>query len=327
MARILVIEDEPDQIKLIRLRLEARGHQVLIAAKAKEGIDLAEREKPDLILLDMILPDIHGLDAAIKLKQNRETQSVPVIAISAVGSPDFIKACLQEGVSAYVRKPYNPRELFKVIEKFIRPHEAPKEDQRKRAAAAEKSYRQELSEIEKQYTPKTLTPHPSARPESQLRRGPEIDKMLKDALAGFPVPAEKKPSLKADPPGPPTSPKSVLIIDDDTTFGRVASNHLTGHGYEVSLALDGVSGLKTAFQKRPDLVLLNLILPAGGGEIVLANLRKSPESGTVPVFVMSSLLSSKKLEEKARELGAQGYISKPIDPEDLLYIIESVIGS
>ena len=127
--------------------------------------------------------------------------------------------------------------------------------------------------------------------------------------------------------GAPASPKNVLIIDDDTTFGRVVSNHLAGHGYEVSLALDGVSGLKRAFQKRPDLVLLNLILPAGGGEIILANIRKSPESGAVPIFVMSSLLSSKKLEEKARELGAQGFISKPIDPEDLLYIIESVIGS
>jgi CheY-like chemotaxis protein len=94
----------------------------------------------------------------------------------------------------------------------------------------------------------------------------------------------------------------------------------------VSHALDGISGLKQAFQRRPDLVLLNLILPAGGGETVLANLRKYPESGHIPVFVMSSLLSSKKLEEKTRELGAQGFISKPIDPEDLLYIIESVIG-
>lgn len=329
MARILVIEDEPDQIKLIRLRLEARGHQVLIAAKAKEGIELADREKPDLILLDMILPDMHGLDAAIKLKQNRGTQPIPVIAISAVGSPDFTKACLQEGVAAYVRKPYNPRDLFKIIEKYVRPREAPKGDKPKRTAAAEKSYREKLSEIEKQYTPKTLTPHPSARPGSRPQRGEEIDEMLKGALAEFPVPAEKKPSPKTNPPapGPQSSPKTILIIDDDTSFGRVVSNHLAGHGYEVSLAPDGVSGLKRAFQKRPDLVLLNLILPAGGGEIVLANLRKSPESGAVPVFVMSSLLSSKKLEEKARELGAQGFISKPIDPEDLLYIIESVIGS
>jgi CheY-like chemotaxis protein len=329
MARILVIEDEPDQIKLIRLRLEARGHQVLNAAKAKEGIELAEREKPDLILLDMILPDMHGLDAAIKLKQNRETRPIPVIAISAVGSPDFTKACLQEGVAAYVRKPYNPRELFKVIEKYVRPPEAPKENKPRRAAAAGKDYKERLFEIEKQYTPRTLAPQPSARRESAPERGEEIDAMLKGALAGFQVPGEKRPWPKPNPPAPelPLGPKSILIIDDDTSFGRLVCNHLAGRGYEVSLALDGVSGLKLAFQKRPDLVLLNLILPAGGGEIVLANLRKSPESGAVPVFVMSSLLSSKKLEEKARELGAQGYISKPIDPEDLLYIIESVIGS
>jgi DNA-binding response OmpR family regulator len=109
-------------------------------------------------------------------------------------------------------------------------------------------------------------------------------------------------------------------------FGGVVSAHLAGRGYEVSLALDGISGLRLAFERRPDLVLLNLILPGGGGEAVLANLRKSQEAGVIPIFIMSSLLSSKKLEEKARELGAQGFISKPIDPEDLLYIIESVIG-
>jgi CheY-like chemotaxis protein len=330
MAWILIIEDEPDQVKLIRLRLEARGHRVLIAGKAKEGIELAAREKPDLILLDMILPDMHGLDAAIKLKQNPETRPIPVIAISAVGSPDFLKACLQEGIVAYIRKPYSPRELFKAIEKYVRPGEALKVDKPKRAAAAEKSYRDKLSEIEKQFTPKPPAPHLSARPRSKAQHEEKIDEMLKGALADFRKTAEKKPSVQASTPVPAAEPrsrpKSILIIDDDTSFGRVVSTHLAGHGYEVSLALDGVSGLKQAFQRRPDLVLLNLILPAGGGENVLANLHKSPESGGIPVFVMSSLLSSKKLEEKARELGAQGFISKPIDPEDLLYIIDSVIG-
>jgi len=331
MAMILVIEDEPDQIKLVRLRLEARGHQVLIAAKAKEGIELAVRERPDLILLDMILPDMHGLDAAIKLKQNRETRLIPVIAISAVGSPDFTKACLQEGVVAYLRKPYNPRDLFKIIDKYVPPREAPKGDKPKRAAAAEKSYQEKLSEIERQFTAKTPSPRPPGRPDGKPQGKEDIDTMLKGALADFQVPADKEPSKKTALPkpaaGPPSGPKNILIIDDDTSFGRLVSTHLAGHGYEVSLALDGVSGLKRAFQRRPDLVLLNLILPAGGGEIVLANLRKSPESDAIPVFVMSSLLSPKKLEEKARELGAQGFISKPVDPEDLLYIIESVIGS
>jgi len=303
MAKILVIEDEPDQNKLIRLRLEARGHSVLLAAKAKEGLVLAVREKPDLILLDMILPDMHGLDAAIKLKQNPATRTIPIIALSAVGSPDFTKACLQEGIAAYVRKPYEPRELFRTIEKHVRP-EAPRRTAESRPAPApQRNYREKLSEIEKQFFQKTPAPRPagSARPD--------------------PGAHPARPAARDLP-----HRKGVLIIDDDTSFGGLVSTHLADHGFEVRLALDGISGLSQAFEKRPDLILLNLILPAGGGEAVLTNLRKSQEAGSVPIFIMSSLLSSKMLEEKARELGAQGYISKPIDPEDLLYIIESVIG-
>jgi DNA-binding response OmpR family regulator len=302
MSKILVIEDEPDQTKLIRLRLEARGHRVLLAGKAKEGIDLAARENPDLVLLDMILPDMHGLDAAIKLKQNRATRGIPIIALSAVGSPDFTKACLQEGIAAYVRKPYEPRELYRVIEKCIRP-ETPRRAAETNPVTDQKKYQEKLSEIEKQFIqkPSSLRPGGSAGPEPK---------------------ANAKRTTAVERP----RPKNVLIIDDDTSFGGTVATHLSDHGYEVRLALDGISGLSQAFEKRPDLVLLNLILPGGGGEALLTNLRKSKEAGSVPIFIMSSLLSSKKLEEKARELGAQGYISKPIDPEDLLYIIESVIG-
>ena len=331
MARILVIEDEPDQLKLIRLRLKARGHEVLIAGKAKEGIELAAREKPDLILLDMILPDMHGLDAAIKLKQNPGTRDIPLIAVSAVGSPDFTKACLQEGLSAYIRKPYNPRELFKVIERYVRPQEAPPADKIRSAAPSEKSCREKLTEIEKQFTSKPAPFRPPGRPGRKTKSDEDVEEMLKGALADFQLAAEKKlspmPSTKNPASSPRPRPKSILIIDDDTSFGGSVSAHLSGRGYEVNLALDGVSGLKQAFQKKPDLILLNLILPAGGGEVVLASLRKSPESRAIPVFIMSSLLSTRKLEEKAREIGAQGFISKPINPEDLLYIIESVIGA
>jgi CheY-like chemotaxis protein len=322
MGTILVIEDEPDQVRLIQLRLEARGHRVLAAGKAREGIELAGREKPDLILLDMILPDMHGLDAAIKLKQNRDTRPIPVIAISAVGSPDFTKACLQEGIIAYIRKPYNVRDLFKTIEKYVRPGEIPsKAGKPTRAAPAKKDYKDTLSEIEKQFTPKLSALDPSAREKGRAPASRDIDEMLKGALGDLRAPAPKKPPAQAR-----LGSKSVLIIDDDTSFGRIVSSHLAGHGYEVNLALDGIGGLRRVFEQRPDLVLLNLILPAGGGEVVLASLRKSPECRGIPVFIMSSLLSSKELEEKARELGAQGFISKPVDPEDLLYIIESVIG-
>jgi CheY-like chemotaxis protein len=328
MPKILVIEDEPDQNRLIKLRLEARGFTVLSARKAREGIELSAREKPDLILLDMILPDMHGLNAAMRLKKNPATRSIPVIAISAVGSPDFIKACLQEGIVAYMRKPYDPRELFQTIEKFLSPEEAPGKEK----TGPAKKYAENVSEIEPQ--PKDMSPPPLPSPRRKRkgpRKKPSVDEMLQNALAEFDLQPKKKPSPPAPPPsaaaGETLRPKSVLVIDDDVSFGRSVSSHLATRGYEVNLAPDGISGLRKAFQKKPDLILLNLVLPGGGGETVLTSLRKSPESRHLPVFIMSGLLSAGDLEEKARELGAQGFISKPIAPEDLLYIVEAIIGA
>jgi CheY-like chemotaxis protein len=319
MSKILVIEDEPDQNRLIRLRLEARGYQVMSVGKAREGIELAAREKPVLILMDMILPDMHGLEATIKLKQNEETRDTPVIGISAVGSPDFIKTCLQEGMAAYVRKPYDPRELFKTIEKFARPSAAGKKPVKPPPAMA-RGPSQKLSEIENEFKKKTRV-----RP----AESPAIDDLMKRVLGGRPV-SKPLPS-NVPPPVEATSasgrvPCHILIVDDDASFIRAVTGHLTERGYEISVAIDGIRGLRQAFHKKPDLILLNLILPAGSGEDVVANLRKAPETRGIPVFIMSGILSAKMLEQKVRELGVQGFISKPVEPEDLLYIIESVVG-
>lgn len=319
MPKILVIEDEPDQNRLIKLRLEARGYKVLSVGKAREGIDLAVQEKPHIILMDMILPDMHGLDAAIKLKRTVETRNIPVIAISAIGSPDFIKACLQEGIVAYVRKPYDPRELFKTIEKFVK-FEFPAEKNIRRARppvpadpGASKTYDKKLLDIEREFRKR------SKKPAWEPLTKQNIDEILLS-------PPTKAEAGRRTASGRSARPKSVLIVDDDPAFASSVCACLSERGYEVNIGPDGISGLKQAFEKKPDLILLNLILPAGGGDKVLANLRKSPETALIPVFIMSSLLSSRKLEEKARELGAQGFIAKPLEPEDLLYIIEAVVG-
>jgi len=318
MSKILVIEDEPDQNRLIRLRLEARGYQVISVGKAREGIELAAREKPALILMDMILPDMHGLDATIKLKQNEATRATPVVGISAVGSPDFIKTCLQEGMAAYVRKPYDPRDLFKTIEKFAGPA-VPKKPAKSPPAAA-RDFSQKLNEIENEFKKET-----KARPAEKQ----DIEDLIKGALGGLPVPKKRPreaPLPVQAPATPGRAPCHILIVDDDASFVRAVTGHLSERGYEISLAIDGTRGLRQAFLKKPDLMLLNLILPAGSGEDVVANLRKAPETQGIPVFIMSGLLSVKMLEEKVRELGVQGFISKPVEPEDLLYIIESVVG-
>jgi CheY-like chemotaxis protein len=328
MATILVIEDEPDQNKLVKLRLEARGYRVISVSKCKEGIDIARQEKPHLILMDMILPDMHGLDATMTLKRTAETRAIPIIALSAVGSPDFVKACMQEGIVAYVRKPYDPRELFKTIEKYVkvevRAEKRLEGAKSKPFAEKVRTYQEELNQIESEFKKKIKKPA-SEEPWPEQSFG-AMDQ--EDQSGTEPLPVKRKSTTKStrESAAPVARARSILIIDDDTAFARTVIDHLAGRGYDVNIALDGVSGLKQAFERRPDLILLNLLLPGGGGETVLTNLRKAPETAPCAVFIMSSLLSARKLEDKARDLGAQGFIAKPVEPEDLLYIIESVVG-
>lgn len=119
MAKLLLVEDEPDHRKIIKIRLETRNYQVLTAENAEDGIKLAQEEKPDLILMDIILPGMHGLDATLKLKKIPETRDIPIIALTAVNTPDFKHTCLQSGVCDFIEKLYEPEELFEKIKKNI----------------------------------------------------------------------------------------------------------------------------------------------------------------------------------------------------------------
>jgi two-component system chemotaxis response regulator CheY len=261
------------------------------------------------------------------LKRAAETKAIPVVALSAVASPDFVKACLQEGIVAYVRKPYDPRELFRTIEKHVK-IEGRQENKEKRgkpgpAAETAENCQDTLRQIESEFKRQVRKPVPE-----EIRQKKNIDQLIQGALSGLKLPAENKEfavETAKDRAKSKARTRSVLIIDDDAVFARATIEHLARHGYDANIALDGVSGLKRAFERKPDLILLNLFLP-GGGETVLTNLRKAPATAPTAVFIMSSLLSPRKLEDKARDLGAQGFIAKPVEPEDLLYIIESVIG-
>jgi len=119
MAKILIIEDEPDQVKMVKLRLEANNFSVLSAGDAQEGIVIAREEKPDLILLDMLLPDMNGLDAAKELKKDERTKDIPIIAVTAMGTPNILEECMQAGISVFMRKPYDSKELVDKIKEQL----------------------------------------------------------------------------------------------------------------------------------------------------------------------------------------------------------------
>ncbi|MBN1224677.1 MAG: response regulator [Candidatus Aminicenantes bacterium] len=119
MAKILVVEDDIVSAEMIRTRLCEKGFQVIIAGTGEEGIKLAQKILPDLILMDMVLPGIHGLEATIRIKANPLTKKIPIFALTILNSPDFIKACYQDGICLFLRKPYDFKELLTQINRYV----------------------------------------------------------------------------------------------------------------------------------------------------------------------------------------------------------------
>lgn len=119
MKKVLLIEDDPVQIEMIRKSLTGEGYHLVIAKNGQEGIKQAQKEKPDLILMDMIMPGMHGLEATIKLKEDFLTQDIPIIALTIMSSPKFVQECYKAGVAGYIKKPYDPRILLETVVRAI----------------------------------------------------------------------------------------------------------------------------------------------------------------------------------------------------------------
>lgn len=121
--RILLIEDEEDIAALIKLQADISGYKLLIETDGLNGYIAVDRERPDLILLDIMLPGLNGLDVCRKIKNHAELKSIPIILISAKGEEIDIVLGLEIGADDYVTKPFSPKILFSRIKALLRRHE------------------------------------------------------------------------------------------------------------------------------------------------------------------------------------------------------------
>lgn len=115
---ILVVDDEPDVISYLRKRLETRGYNVLCASDGQEGVQTASREKPDLILLDVMMPEKDGRVTLAELKAQESTRDIPVIMLTARGESSSIFDFQALGAFDYIIKPFEFEELMKYIKKY-----------------------------------------------------------------------------------------------------------------------------------------------------------------------------------------------------------------
>lgn len=117
--RILIIEDEPDITELIKTRVESVGYRTIAAYDGVEGLEMAKKELPDLILLDILMPRMDGITVAIRLKKMEETKSIPIIIVSVTRGPDEEGLTKKIGVEEYLYKPLDAEELLSKIKKVL----------------------------------------------------------------------------------------------------------------------------------------------------------------------------------------------------------------
>lgn len=120
VKKVLCIEDDPEMIDLIKLILERKGFHFIGAVGGREGLEAIAREKPNLVLLDIMMPDIDGWDVYRQMKANEEFKNIPVIVVTAKAqSIDKVLGLHIAKVDDYVTKPFGPKELLRSIDKVL----------------------------------------------------------------------------------------------------------------------------------------------------------------------------------------------------------------
>jgi len=117
--RILIVEDDRLSLVVLRQLLTAQGYEILHSSEGWEGINRARNEQPDLIVMDIKLPDISGLDATLLLKKDDQTRDIPIIAVTACVTPRDKANALNSGCAAYIAKPVDIGNLLRTVELFL----------------------------------------------------------------------------------------------------------------------------------------------------------------------------------------------------------------
>lgn len=121
--RILVVDDEKDFVKMLKFRLEANGYEVIPAFDGNQGLRLAQKEKPDLIILDIMMPGGDGHLVCERLKMSSFTWSIPIIFLTARSRPGDEAKAYELGAKYFLKKPYEPEVLLETVKRALKPSE------------------------------------------------------------------------------------------------------------------------------------------------------------------------------------------------------------
>lgn len=250
--KILIIEDEETLIDLLSTKLKNEGYNVICAVDGEAGYAKIESEKPDLILLDIIMPKMDGYEVLEKMNDNNI--KIPVIVISNSGQPVEIEKTKKLGaVDHLIKTEFSPIDVLRKTENFL-------------GRSGDGNYQTQG---------------------------------INDVIVPLESNKSKKLGIK------------VLLVEDDQFLREICANKLSNDGYTVYTAIDGEQALKVINDVKPDLILLDIVLPSIDGFQVLHEVRSNSDKviSKIPVIMLSNLGQEGDIK-KAIDLGANDFLVK-----------------
>jgi two-component system, cell cycle response regulator DivK len=117
--KVLIVEDDPKNMKLAMMTLKPHGYELISAVDGEEAVKVALAEKPDIILMDMQLPKMNGMEATRKIRENPDFTKIPILALTAFAMKGDEEKYIEAGCTSYMSKPINTRELPAVVAKLL----------------------------------------------------------------------------------------------------------------------------------------------------------------------------------------------------------------
>ncbi|MDW8479667.1 MAG: response regulator [Xanthomonadales bacterium] len=119
MAKVLIVDDSPTQLASLKRIVERLGHEAVTAEDGAAGVELARREKPDLILMDVVMPNLNGFQATRQISRDQETSHIPIILVTTKDQETDRVWGLRQGAKGYITKPIDEKELVKAIQQHL----------------------------------------------------------------------------------------------------------------------------------------------------------------------------------------------------------------
>lgn len=119
MKKILVIEDNGANLYLMRFMLESNGYEIIEAESGLQGVDMAIREMPDLVIMDIQLPDIDGLEATRRIRASDAGRAIPIVAVTSYAMVGDSEKAMTAGCNGYIEKPINPETFLEKIRQYL----------------------------------------------------------------------------------------------------------------------------------------------------------------------------------------------------------------